>query len=66
MTVEPPVLAGEPPLPESTRPVLPSGLDVPPLPPALCAPSFPFDELEQAANMTAAEKTNAGPHWIRR
>jgi len=38
---------------------------VPPLPPAIGA-SFVVDELEQAANATAADRINVRRHWIGR
>jgi hypothetical protein len=36
----------------------------PPLPPAVCAPSFVVDELEHAAKVTAVDRTNARRDWI--
>ncbi len=46
--------------------VLPPELTVePPLPPGVCAASCAFDELEQAAKVTAANRSNARQDWIR-
>jgi hypothetical protein len=69
--IEPPLLGAEPPVlvtAASTPAVLPPELaeDVPPLAPPVCAASFVVDELEHAANTTAADRKNARCQWIRK